>query len=102
MWKVQVTVFVWEGNREGDLREFKFEIRAREIKKSEERDTKAQGKIAREKQRKMWKWEEICKLGRNKVKTNKKTRKKTSIRSEERRVGKECLRLCRSRWSPYH
>ena len=25
-----------------------------------------------------------------------------SRRSEERRVGKECLRLCRSRWSPYH
>ena len=25
-----------------------------------------------------------------------------STRSEERRVGKECLRLCRSRWSPYH
>ena len=25
-----------------------------------------------------------------------------SERSEERRVGKECLRLCRSRWSPYH
>ena len=24
------------------------------------------------------------------------------FRSEERRVGKECLRLCRSRWSPYH
>ena len=24
------------------------------------------------------------------------------IRSEERRVGKECERLCRSRWSPYH
>ena len=23
-------------------------------------------------------------------------------RSEERRVGKESLRLCRSRWSPYH
>ena len=23
-------------------------------------------------------------------------------RSEERRVGKECVRLCRSRWSPYH
>ena len=23
-------------------------------------------------------------------------------RSEERRVGKECLKLCRSRWSPYH
>jgi L-threonylcarbamoyladenylate synthase len=23
-------------------------------------------------------------------------------RSEERRVGKECGKLCRSRWSPYH
>src|SRR3546814_18417138 len=23
-------------------------------------------------------------------------------RSEERRVGKECVRSCRSRWSPYH
>ena len=23
-------------------------------------------------------------------------------RSEERRVGKECNRSCRSRWSPYH
>ena len=25
-----------------------------------------------------------------------------SERSEERRVGKECCALCRSRWSPYH
>ena len=25
-----------------------------------------------------------------------------SIRSEERRVGKECCTPCRSRWSPYH
>ena len=24
------------------------------------------------------------------------------FRSEERRVGKECYALCRSRWSPYH
>src|SRR3546814_19062263 len=24
------------------------------------------------------------------------------IRSEERRVGKECVSPCRSRWSPYH
>ena len=24
------------------------------------------------------------------------------VRSEERRVGKECTVLCRSRWSPYH
>ena len=25
-----------------------------------------------------------------------------ALRSEERRVGKECYALCRSRWSPYH
>src|SRR3546814_14038556 len=25
-----------------------------------------------------------------------------SVRSEESRVGKECVRLCRSRWGPYH
>src|SRR3546814_18015994 len=26
----------------------------------------------------------------------------SSARSEERRVGKECVSTCRSRWSPYH
>src|SRR3546814_1522868 len=25
-----------------------------------------------------------------------------AMRSEERRVGKECVSTCRSRWSPYH
>src|SRR3546814_14496045 len=28
--------------------------------------------------------------------------KKIEARSEERRVGKECVSTCRSRWSPYH
>src|SRR3546814_20051926 len=28
--------------------------------------------------------------------------KERSHRSEERRVGKECVSTCRSRWSPYH
>src|SRR3546814_8888717 len=28
--------------------------------------------------------------------------KRGSGRSEERRVGKECVSTCRSRWSPYH
>src|SRR3546814_10225746 len=28
--------------------------------------------------------------------------RRCSIRSEERRVGKECVSTCRSRWSPYH
>src|SRR3546814_9291450 len=26
----------------------------------------------------------------------------TNLRSEERRVGKECVSTCRSRWSPYN
>src|SRR3546814_19767597 len=29
-------------------------------------------------------------------------RQRDSLRSEERRVGKEWCRTCRSRWSPYH
>jgi len=31
-----------------------------------------------------------------------KTKRADSVRSEERRVGKECRTVCRSRWSPYH
>src|SRR3546814_20433235 len=27
---------------------------------------------------------------------------KSACRSEERRVGKECVSTCRSRWAPYH
>src|SRR3546814_15394712 len=29
-------------------------------------------------------------------------RGESNSRSEERRVGKECVSTCRSRWSPYH
>src|SRR3546814_19315200 len=29
-------------------------------------------------------------------------RRAPGARSEERRVGKECVSTCRSRWSPYH
>src|SRR3546814_11546730 len=29
-------------------------------------------------------------------------RARATMRSEERRVGKECVSTCRSRWSPYH
>src|SRR3546814_9708475 len=28
--------------------------------------------------------------------------RRRAARSEERRVGKECVSTCRSRWSPYH
>ena len=31
-----------------------------------------------------------------------KTKDGRTVRSEERRVGKECSLPCRSRWSPYH
>src|SRR3546814_16677817 len=27
---------------------------------------------------------------------------RAALRSEERRIGKECVSPCRSRWSPYH
>ena len=39
---------------------------------------------------------EVCQFLRTEERLN------AELRSEERRVGKECLRLCRSRWSPYH
>jgi hypothetical protein len=40
--------------------------------------------------------------GSKKKQTSSKKKQKKVKRSEERRVGKECRRLCRSRWSPYH
>src|SRR3546814_8187763 len=33
---------------------------------------------------------------------NDRPEKASRARSEERRVGKECVSTCRSRWSPYH
>src|SRR3546814_18070388 len=33
---------------------------------------------------------------------NEEVEKTRIFRSEERRVGKECVSKCRSRWSPYH
>src|SRR3546814_14063796 len=40
-------------------------------------------------------WKKVLKSYSRLVITN-------GIRSEERRVGKECVSTCRSRWSPYH
>ena len=34
--------------------------------------------------------------------TSMKKEARHDVRSEERRVGKECAIVCRSRWSPYH
>ena len=36
------------------------------------------------------------------IKTRASLAEPVRARSEERRVGKECLLECRSRWSPYH
>ena len=38
----------------------------------------------------------------NSILYNKKNNNINKYRSEERRVGKECIAVCRSRWSPYH
>ena len=40
--------------------------------------------------------------GRKKPKDTSIYGKEGLVRSEERRVGKECSEPCRSRWSPYH
>ena len=40
---------------------------------------------------------EICRAGYQSACAN-----RVPMRSEERRVGKECQSVCRSRWSPYH
>src|SRR3546814_6847651 len=36
------------------------------------------------------------------IKFLKEIQRSRSLRSEERRVGKECVSTCRARWSPYH
>src|SRR3546814_10118557 len=47
-------------------------------------------------------WEPVMKLA-SAIVTNRGGRTcHAAIRSEERRVGKECVSTCRSRWSPYH
>src|SRR3546814_10825959 len=40
--------------------------------------------------------------GKTKVARNQRSSWRARGRSEERRVGKECVSTCRSRWSPYH
>src|SRR3546814_1145922 len=49
-----------------------------------------------------WELEPEDKTGLFRVIAYKPTYALFARRSEERRVGKECVRTCRSRWSPYH
>ena len=45
----------------------------------------------------------IAKLRRMQFgRSSEKVQRQIEQRSEERRVGKECQSVCRSRWSPYH
>src|SRR3546814_12441128 len=44
----------------------------------------------------------VLKYGEEKPDFFKTKKERVESRSEERRVGKECVRTCRSRWSPYH
>src|SRR3546814_15529744 len=46
-------------------------------------------------------FEDVCVLEINRLQERYGDRVR-SVRSEERRVGKECVSKCRSRWSPYH
>src|SRR3546814_4952260 len=43
-----------------------------------------------------------CRWARPSSAVRKAARPRRTRRSEERRVGKECVSTCRSRWSPYH
>jgi type IV pilus assembly protein PilM len=52
----------------------------------------------RQEQRQM----DVLLVAAKKEEVNDLTNLAVEARSEERRVGKECRRLCRSRWSPYH
>src|SRR3546814_5636820 len=45
-----------------------------------------------------WGWKLARVLAQSRVSHN----HRGAARSEERRVGKECVSTCRSRWSPYH
>jgi hypothetical protein len=45
---------------------------------------------------------EVRNLAQRSAEASRNTHALVEDRSEERRVGKECRRLCRSRWSPYH
>ena len=47
-------------------------------------------------------WRRLGRVARLHSRTKTDTVHDISVRSEERRVGKECHVVCRSRWSPYH
>src|SRR3546814_9386970 len=50
-------------------------------------------------------WSRPCRrrcAGPRRRRSSLKSSRRGTRRSEERRVGKECVSTCRSRWSPYH
>src|SRR3546814_14753701 len=49
-----------------------------------------------------WRQEVARSAARRRGSETRPTHLQEKSRSEERRVGKECVRTCRSRWAPYH
>src|SRR3546814_6183599 len=47
-------------------------------------------------------WNGLCAFNRDSFNSGGGSSTVSASRSEERRVGKECVSTCRSRWSPYH
>ena len=75
-------------SRRGEIIKIRAEINEIETKRT----------IEKINENKSWFFEKINKIDKPLARLIKRKRENTQIRSEERRVGKEC----RSRWSPYH
>src|SRR3546814_11840463 len=68
----------WRGSRQDDRRDWRNN---RSDDRREWRDSRSNSRVVQNRWNSQRRWDR---------------------RSEERRVGKECVSTCRSRWSPYH
>ena len=76
-----------------------------QIKENSERLTKAEGTnafLSAQTALSAGQFDEAENLYHKAINLDKENEARARIRSEERRVGKECVQPCRSRWSPYH
>src|SRR3546814_1205877 len=62
----------------------------------------ARGKARVRRKRRLISWQERLERAPAPAGSPLRPRRQAGRRSEERRVGKECVSTCRSRWSPYH
>src|SRR3546814_15727011 len=81
-------------HHQAEIDEAEAEFSEKRLRNQQEAETRT-SKLAEKRKRK--------KLKQQQLKEERKQEEHTSqTRSEERRVGKECVSTCRSRWSPYH